>query len=382
MTSSKIMVLLFTDWFEPGYRAGGPIRSCANIAEQLKDEREIFVFTSNMDLGASQPYAGIQSDIWLEWKPGVKVFYASRASMNWSFLRKELGALNPDFVYFNSMFSLYYTIYPLLMIRTGRFKARVILAPRGMLRASALQFKNRKKKFFLSLFKMLGLHKQILFHATDDVEMSDIKKQFGSKANAVKVNDFPGTLQSFEPVRNKSVGQAHIIFIGRIHPVKNLDYLLTLLANVKQSVTLTIVASVEVKSYWQDCEQLIKQLNPNITIDFKGEFPNNELLTMIRQHHLFVLPTKGENFGHAIFESLAAGRPVLISNQTPWRDLAAHNAGWDLPLSQPEKFTQTIEQIAAMDQNELNEWCNGAWNYCRQYIESSGIKEQYLKLFS
>lgn len=382
MIPSKTRVLLFADWFEPGYRAGGPIRSCVNIAEQLKDEREIFVFTSNMDLGASQPYPGIQPDTWLEWKPGVKVFYASHASMNWSVIRRQLSAIKPDFVYLNSMFSIYYTIYPLLISRLHRSGARVILAPRGMLRASALQFKSAKKKLFLSLFKLLGLHKQLLFHATDDVELNDIKRQFGKSTNVVKVNDFPGTLHPFEPVIDKRIGEAHIIFIGRVHPVKNLDYVLKVLANVRQDVTLTIVASIEVKPYWNECEQLMKQLNSNIKIDFRGELPNNELLALIRQHHLLVLPTRGENFGHAIFESLAAARPVLISDQTPWRDLAAHNAGWDLPLSDSGKFADVIEKLAGMNKDELNTWCNGAWNFCRKYIESSGIKEQYLKLFS
>ena len=35
----------------------------------------------------------------------------------------------------------------------------------------------------------------------------------------------------------------------------------------------------------------------------------------------FLLPTGGENFGHAIFEALSCGVPALISDRTPWRDL-------------------------------------------------------------
>ena len=33
------------------------------------------------------------------------------------------------------------------------------------------------------------------------------------------------------------------------------------------------------------------------------------------------LPSKGENFGHIIMESLAASTPVIISDLTPWKDL-------------------------------------------------------------
>jgi glycosyltransferase involved in cell wall biosynthesis len=117
-------------------------------------------------------------------------------------------------------------------------------------------------------------------------------------------------------------------------------------------------------------------------VNYQGELPHHELEQQLLAHHAFVLPTKGENFGHAIFEALAAGRPALISDQTPWRNLAMHQAGWDLPLSQPATFAAAIEQTAAMNGEQLNDWCTGAWNFCRQYIESSGIKEQYIKLFS
>ena len=50
---------------------------------------------------------------------------------------------------------------------------------------------------------------------------------------------------------------------------------------------------------------------------------------------LFFLPTRGENFGHVIAEALSVGTPVLISDQTPWRKLAAVGLGHDLPLAVP-----------------------------------------------
>jgi glycosyltransferase involved in cell wall biosynthesis len=40
---------------------------------------------------------------------------------------------------------------------------------------------------------------------------------------------------------------------------------------------------------------------------------------VFRQYDLFVFPTRGENFGHVIIESLSVGTPVLLSDRTPWR---------------------------------------------------------------
>jgi glycosyltransferase involved in cell wall biosynthesis len=158
--------------------------------------------------------------------------------------------------------------------------------------------------------------------------------------------------------------------------------LLELLRGVKQQVSLTVIAGLEDKVYWEQCRQLIKHLPGNVKVNIPGELQHHEVEQQLLAHHVFVLPTKGENFGHAIFEALAAGRPSLISDQTPWRNLQQSKAGWDLPLSEPAAFAAAIEEAASMSNEQLNEWCTGAWNFCRDYIERSGIKEQYIKLFS
>jgi glycosyltransferase involved in cell wall biosynthesis len=66
-------------------------------------------------------------------------------------------------------------------------------------------------------------------------------------------------------------------------------------------------------------------------------------------YDLFLLPTRGENFGHAIFDALEVGLPVLLSDQTPWRDLERIGAGWSLPLANPDRFAATIDDFATLD---------------------------------
>ena len=48
--------------------------------------------------------------------------------------------------------------------------------------------------------------------------------------------------------------------------------------------------------------------------------------------HALLMPTTHENFGHAVVEAWAHGRPVLLSDQTPWRGLSEAGLGWDVPL--------------------------------------------------
>ena len=52
-----------------------------------------------------------------------------------------------------------------------------------------------------------------------------------------------------------------------------------------------------------------------------------------------------------ILKALCAGCPVLISDQTPWRDLEENGVGWDL-LSKPEMFRQVLQQYVDMNNDE------------------------------
>lgn len=381
MLNRRPKILILIDWFDPGFKAGGPIRSAVNFAQNFNNEFDIYILTTDRDLGDTAPYPRIMQNTWTRHDAGAKVFYASPEWLSWKSIRELIQSIQPDTVYLNSMYSKFFSLFPLLQKRFGSISSRMILAPRGMLRSSAVRFKSRKKKIFLRLFRMLGLHQSVIFHCTDITEQHDVRHYFGNVSSAV-IGNIAGLQKPLQQPFEKSRGEIKLIFIGRIHPVKNLQFLLERLKTVKQDVTLTIAGGIENKEYWENCQQLIRQLPSNIKVEFKNEVPHGQLEELLLSHHLFVLPTKGENFGHAIFEALASGRPVLISDQTPWRGLTLHKAGWDIPLSEPKMFAQAIEDAASMDLQELEEWSQGAWNFCKTHTENSGIKEQYLKLFS
>ena len=95
-----------------------------------------------------------------------------------------------------------------------------------------------------------------------------------------------------------------------------------------------------------------------------------------------LLPTQGENFGHAIFEAFAAGLPVIISDQTPWKDLQNQQIGWDLPLDQPAAFAEAIAQAAMMSQEQYGRWSAQAQAFARDFVEKAGLEAAYLRLFS
>jgi len=380
--NEKKKILLLIDWFAPGYKAGGPIQSCVNISLMLKKDYDMYVLTTDTDHGEKKPYEGIPANKWItNLDPDVHVYYAKKSALNLKQLKSQILDANAEIVYLNHLFSPKFVLYPLWLKYTRRLKSKVVVSPRGALYESALAVKPIKKKPFLWLFKFLRIYSLVTFHATNEREKEAILHYFPG-SDVVVADNLPNTNQPAFVGCEKNQGTVKCIFIARIVPIKNLLFLLNVIRNIKDKVELTIIGPVEDESYWNECKKMIAENPSNIKVNYEGPKRNDELISFIRKNHLFILPTTGENFGHSIFESLLAGRPVLISDQTPWLNLADKKAGWELPLDHPEKFKEIIESVAAFDQAAFDGWAQGAWQYAKSFIENSELHQKYLELFS
>lgn len=382
MQKERKTVLVLVDWFKPGYKAGGPIRSCTNFAYALKKDFNIRVLTTDTDHGEARPYDNITSNKWLtNLGPDIQVYYARKATLSLKQLKQEMISANADYVYLNHLFSPKFVVYPLWLKFTKQLKSKVVLCPRGALYDSALAVKPTKKKPFITLFKLLRIHKLITFHATNEREKQAILDYFPG-SHVLIADNLPESDQPEFVSCEKEVGVLKCIFVARVVPIKNLLFLLQVLQQVKSKVALSIAGPIEDEEYWKNCEKVIKLLPANIEVNYLGAINNDEVKSTIAAHHLFVLPTQGENFGHSIFEAFLSGRPALISDQTPWLQLAAKKAGWDVPLSEPEKFARVIDEMASWQQSQFDEWALSAWHFARLFIENPSLKKQYLNLFS
>ena len=55
-------LLIITDHYLPGYKAGGPIKSIETLCDNIKKVLHVTVMTSNFDLGEDNPYENILFD--------------------------------------------------------------------------------------------------------------------------------------------------------------------------------------------------------------------------------------------------------------------------------------------------------------------------------
>jgi glycosyltransferase involved in cell wall biosynthesis len=142
-----------------------------------------------------------------------------------------------------------------------------------------------------------------------------------------------------------------------------------------------IYGPISEPEYWRECERIIGTLPGHIAVSYRGEIPNRAVPATLARYDLFFLPTLGENFGHAIFEALANGVPALISDATPWRELEARDAGWSLPLDQPQQFAAAIDKLAAMGSDDRLQLRRGARRAAEQMVARSDAIARNREMF-
>lgn len=383
LNNKKRKVLVFIDWYLPGFKAGGPIRSCANMVGRMEEHFHFKVFTGNSDLGESIPYSEVITDAWNTLPGGEEVFYSSAAFRSHANIEKLIRAEAPDVIYLNSMFSKWFTLVP-LMIAKKYGKAKVVIAPRGMLSPGALGIKSGKKRIFLSFSKMLRLFNGVRWHASTEVEVGEIKKMFGHHVDVIHAMNLTPLPEQALPPASKNADELRLVYIGRISLVKNTLQSIESLAFLKGNcrVKYDIYGPHDDAEYLQKCKDAAGALPENVKVEFKGPIKNSSVTEVLRQAHFMFMLTFNENFGHAIAEALSAGRPVIISDRTPWRELEKARCGWDLDILQPATIAKALTQACEMQQEEYNAWSESAATYSLNVIRNNVHVERTIDLFS
>ena len=344
LSDQSLRVLTFTGVFLPGYKGGGPIKTIKNLFEQAGDEITFKLITSDRDLGDTTPYTSVNCGAWNQ-VGTASVFYAKPGKTGYAQIARQLRAKDYDVVYLNSFFSPRFSFFPLLLAKALRQK--VVLAPRGEFSEGALSLKSTKKRIFITVYKLLGLHRGTVFQVSSDYEAEDIRRALGAKVD-IQVAENIGAQEFAGHLNRRQSGPLNAVFVSRISPKKNLLAAIEMLRMVQQPLIYDIYGPIEDQDYWRDCEKAIAALPPHIQVQHKGTLNPDEVVKTLEKYDVFFFPTKGENYGHVIAEALCAGLPIVIADTTPWRNLQNLGIGWDLPLNNPDAFSAALDELAIM----------------------------------
>lgn len=374
----KRKILIITGRYLPGYKDGGPVRSIKNLTDYLGNEYEFRILTCDRDHGDTEPYSNIKVNDWNQVQK-AKVYYVPPKGFGKKLV--ERLSSDVDLVYVCGCFNDY-AINTLILKRFNKIKKPVVVAAMGLFSPMAFQIKYKKKKLFVTVFNALGLFKNIYWSATSNMEVNEIRHQVKAKAEQFYIaEDLPRMVDPTPITKEKKVGELSVCWISRIARKKNLIKAIEILFGIKSKIDFTIYGPAEDIEYWDKCREELKKLPSNIIWQYKGNVESEQVVETLKQHHVFLFPTLGENYGHVIQEALSAGCPCILSDQTPWQDLEKNGVGYVYSLDESQKYMDAIESYAAMSEEKFNKCIEAAQQYAINNSNEKAKNTGYRKIF-
>ncbi len=145
----------------------------------------------------------------------------------------------------------------------------------------------------------------------------------------------------------------YLLFLSRIHVKKGVDLLVKVYLKLKsQGFTLPklVISGPGLDTPYG--QQMMELASNEKDILFPGMLSGDAKWGALYGCEAFILPSHQENFGIAVVEALACGKPVLISNQVNiWREIEKEEAGIIAPDTEVGVQKQ-IEQWIGISKEE------------------------------
>ena len=367
------------DWFSPGYKAGGPIKSILHLVSQI--EAPFYIITSVFDHQANDPYPNIQKNTWLEFNANTKVMYCHPTDVTDAFIKEQIEILKPQTIYLNSLFSRVFSLNVVKATKNLKNSPKVILAPRGMLKSGALQVKSFKKRIFLLLSRWMNWFGHVQWHATNEEEAEEIRNVYGAKSMVHVAANLPAAIKPRD-VHHRSEGQINLVTVARVSPEKGILEGAKILRDSKTPIKWTLYGVNQNSGYLNQIQSILEDGNSKVQFSFEGEISPTQLSKTLPSFDYFFSPTLGENYGHAIVEALVIGLPVLISDRTPWNEINQYNAGWAISLDQNEEWQKAIRQMDSLSEDKYQAMCKSAIKFAESHIHDSSEIGKYKQMFN
>ena len=254
----------------------------------------------------------------------------------------------------------------------------LVFSPRGMLDEWALNWSKGRKSVFWNTMQRRVIERVDCFHATSDMEAEAIRNAgFTAPIAVIPIGiDIPSTA-----TRSANSGTRVLLYLGRLHPKKNVEALLHSWAQLQGAHadwSLSIVGEGDA-SYVAGLKLLSATLGTE-RVDFHGPAYGDDKLTIYAHADLYVLPTFSENFGISVAEALSNSIPVVTTRGAPWSGLIENHAGWWTDTDDSSIAT-ALDDAMSHDRRELHAMGRNGQEWMRREFRWSEVASQMVRTY-
>lgn len=208
---------------------------------------------------------------------------------------------------------------------------------------------------------------------------NNIKQQVG--VDSVVVPNMVGKEFHYTTYNKTQRHTIHLITTGRLIPEKHFDMLIQAIANISSlPLRLSIIGDGSEKNKLQ---KLTTQLQVEDKVQLMGHKSKQEIVALLQDSDIFVLPSQSETFGVAYIEALACGLPIIATDCGGPQDIVTNSNGILIPINDQQALEQAIIQmtsnLSSYNHESIAEDCQNRFSSNNVAKQITQILEQTIK---
>ena len=226
-----------------------------------------------------------------------------------------------------------------------------VMRPCGMLDPWSLARSRWLKQLFLAARLRTDLNRAAAIHFTSALERESAAPLRLHAPTVVEGNGIDLDLFRDRPPRGRFKARLpfgdrpFVLFLGRVTPKKGLDLIVRALAEPRCAGICLAVVGPDEQPFRTRVDALVRELGVADRVHFAGMLRGPSVVDALVDAEISLLPSLQENFATSVLESLAAGTPVIVSDQVDIHpDISREAVGAVIP--------RTVEALASA----LAEW--------------------------
>lgn len=216
-------------------------------------------------------------------------------------------------------------------------------------------------------FRHARLWRALTTKEADQIRSCGINAPIVVAPNGLTLGDYSAPEKKDEPIATPFIPHLaktgrRALFLGRIHPKKGLDLLLSSWAALNGSGDgwELVIAGPDENGYLSEIKATARVLNLLDKIRFTGPVTGQTKNALLHSADLFVLPSYSEGFSMSILEAMACKVPVVATRSCNFPDITARQAGWECE-STGESVSGTLNK--ALREDDLSRQQRGSNGY-------------------
>lgn len=230
---------------------------------------------------------------------------------------------------------------------------------------------NTRKRFSKLMFRNIGFRSELIKMNYCKLFNINLNNNIGFLVNSgvpfleIKRNEF---------TYNKS----KLMYAGKISYNKNIHTTLSVLSKIKVKYNFNFeVIGDEVKhfvfkknSYLSFLKKIVKDNEMDNYVEFKSSVTREELLTIMKNHDIFIMPSLHESFGLVYVEAMSCGCIVIASNKSAMINIIKNGEnGFLVDPENADELYNILEYIFELNKNKIIKLKKNAYLTASKFTE-------------